>query len=80
MSKYKECLKSEPIAAYGLSNNFGVLIYEIDEAEERVLIADKAGSRLSGFRKNKIHYDLKGEPYFNHFGKKIYFNECLRIV
>lgn len=80
MSKYKEYLKQEPIAGYSLFCDAGFLIYDIDETEEKVVIADQLGDKLSGFRKNKIHYNAKGEPYFNHFGRKIYFNECLRTV
>lgn len=80
MSKYKEYLKQEPIAGYSLFCDAGFLIYDIDETEERVIIANFANSKIFGFRKNKIHYNSKGEPYFNHFGRKIYFNECLRVM
>lgn len=80
MKKYGEYLKQKPIASYSLFGDAGFLIYDIDEREEKVLIANFASGKTFGFRKNKIHYNLKGEPYFNHFGKKIYFNECLRIV
>ena len=79
MSKYEEYLKREPIAGYWMFYDSGCLIYDIDEMEDKVLIADAIGSRTSGFRKNKIHYDAKDEPYFNHFGRKIYFHECLRV-
>lgn len=79
MRKYKEYLKSKPIASYSLFGDYGFLIYDIDEAEEKVLIANSVSGKISGFRKNKIYYNAKGEPYFNHFGIKIYFNECLRV-
>ena len=80
MRKYKEYLKQKPIASYSLFVDYGFLIYDIDETEEKVLIANSVSGKILGMRKNKIHYDLKGEPYFNHFGRKIYFNECLKIV
>ena len=80
MRKYKEYLKKQPMAGYWTTYDFGFLIYDIDETEEKVLIANFACGQTFGFRKNKIYYDLKGEPYFNHFGRKIYFNECLRLV
>ena len=79
MSKYKKYLKQKPAAAYSLLYDCGYLIYDIDEMEDKVLIADALSGKISGFRKNKIHYNAKGEPYFNHRGMKIYFNECLRI-
>ena len=78
MSKYKDYLKKQPVASYWSTYDSGCLIYDIDE--EKVLIANSVSGKISGFRKNKIHYDSKGEPYFNHRGMKIYFNECLRIV
>ena len=80
MSKYKDYLKKEPIASYWMLYDSGCLIYDIDDAEEKVLIANSVSGKISGFRKNKIYYDMEGEPYFNHFCRKIYFNECLRIV
>lgn len=79
MSKYKEYLKREPISSYSLFGDAGFLIYDMDEREESVVIADALGSEITGFRKNKIHYNAKGDAYFNHRGRKIYFNECLRI-
>lgn len=80
MRKYEEYLKQKPIASVCLSNNSGFLIYDIDNTEEKVLIANCVSGKISGFRKNKIYYNIKGEPYFNHFGRKIYFNECLRVM
>ena len=79
MSKYKEYLKYQPISGYWLTYDSGFLIYNIDNSEDKVVIADYFKSRINGFRKNKIHYDMKGNSYFNHYGMKIYFNECLRI-
>ena len=80
MSKYKEYLKQEPIAGYSLFCDAGFLIYDVDNIEDKVIIADTLSGKIAGFRKNKIHYNAKGEPYFNHFGRKIYFNECLRVM
>ena len=80
MSKYKDYLKQNPIARYSLFGDAGFLIYDIDEAGENVIIADTVSGKIFGFRKNKIYYSAKGEPYFNHFGRKIYFNECLRVM
>lgn len=80
MSKYEEYLKKQPIAGYSLFYDAGYLIYDIDNIEDKVIIADQLGNRISGFRKNKIYYDAEGEPYFNHYGRKIYFNECPRFM
>ena len=80
MRKYEDYLKQKPIAGYSLFADAGFLIYDIDETEEKVLIANSVSGKILGFRKNKIHYDMKGEPYFNHYGRKIYFNECMRIM
>lgn len=80
MRKYEDYLKQKPIAVYSLFYDYGFLIYDVDETEEKILIANSVSGKITGFRKNKIHYNAKGEPYFNHFGKKIYFNECLRIM
>lgn len=80
MSKYKDYLKQQPITRYWLTYDSGFLIYDIDETEERVVIANFANGKIFGLRKNKIYYSMEGAAYFNHFGRKIYFNECLRIV
>lgn len=80
MSKYEEYLKKQPAAVYSLFCDAGYLIYDIDYIEDKVIIANTINNQIFGFRKNKIYYNAKGEPYFNHFGRKIYFNECLRTM
>lgn len=80
MSKYKEYLKSKPISGYWLTYNTGFLIYAIDNIEGEVVIANYFEGQIDGFRKNKIYYDKNGEPYCNHFGRKIYFNKCLKTL
>lgn len=71
----------KPIATYTISNTMGVLIYEIDYTDDRVLWNGFSGDKATGRKRwGKIYAENEtGRQYFKFGSMKIYFDECMRV-
>ena len=77
------CKKMEDkiIGIYPICNCWSLCIYDFIDGIEQYIIA---GIKMDNDNKNKkrrykIHYNNKGNPYFNFKRSRIYFKDILKV-
>ena len=66
---------SPPIAVMGITNSFGIAIYDINDYS---VMSGFVGSSKDSMRKTNLNYDKHGNPYFMRGRSKYSLSEFIR--
>lgn len=75
---YKQYENAEPVGVHTLSNWGGLVILDIDEADEIAVAAFNWGTGHQKIRRHKINYTYTGRPYIRKNGTRFYFDQIMK--
>lgn len=69
-----------PIASRLIFSNAATVIYAIEYGiDDAVLVGDVCGDNHKTPRLSRIRYNMQGEAYFMHYGRREYLRDYMRI-
>lgn len=73
-------VKRKPIGVVGITNTYGLAVFEIDHSTDRLLTQYHNGDGYVGKASwNKIEYDRSGRAFFKKKGIKYYLDDVMRV-